>query len=188
MRTLIVAGGIVVAAIAVFFAGMRFYTKSFSPQETIRFTGDEINIAVTYSRPFRKDRDVFGELVPYNKVWRTGANEATIFTTNRDLMIGNKLLEAGAYSLFTIPRPNSWIIIFNSETGQWGIGPLSGEANRELKKDVLTVEVPAIQTPDLFEQFTISFEQMGDEIEMILMWDHTLVVVPMLIAKNRANR
>ena len=184
MRKLIVVGGIVIAVIALFYAGMRFYTKSFSPQDTATFAGDKVKISVTYSRPYKKGREVFGDLVPFDKVWRTGANESTIFTTDRDLMIGNKLLEAGSYSLFTIPRPDNWTVIFNKETGQWGIAPLSGEANRDPERDALTVDVPAIQIPDLFKQFTISFEEMGEEIEMILMWDHTLIVVPMFIAKN----
>lgn len=179
MRKLIVAGGIIVAVIIISMVGLRFYTKSFSPQDKAVFEGEQAEVVVSYSRPFKKDREIFGDLVPYDKVWRTGANEATVFTTNEDLMIGNKLLKAGSYSLFTIPRANSWTVIFNKEVGQWGIIPFSGEANRDPEQDALTIDVATIKTPDLFEQFTITFEQMGKEIEMILMWDHTLIVVPM---------
>lgn len=186
MRKIIVVGGILVAAMAVFMVGMRFYTKSFSPQDTTVYAQEEAEISVTYSRPFKKEREIFGPdgLVPYGKVWRTGANEATVFTTNTDLKIGNKLLPAGSYSLFTVPRPDTWTIIFNKETDQWGISPFSGEANRDPEKDALTLEVAAIKTRDLFEQFTISFERMGQEIEMILMWDQTLVVVPIYLTEG----
>ncbi|MBL6446281.1 DUF2911 domain-containing protein [Fulvivirga sp. 29W222] len=184
MRKLVVAGGIIVAIIIIGMVGLRFYTKSFSPLDKAIFEGENTELVVTYSRPYKKGRKIFGDLVPYDKVWRTGANEATIFTTDKDLMIGNKLLKAGSYSLFTIPRNNSWTIIFNKEVGQWGIVPFSGESNRDPEQDALTVDVATIKTPDLFEQFTIAFEQMGHEIEMILMWDHTLIVVPMYVASN----
>lgn len=184
MRKLIVAGGIIVAVIIVGMVGLRFYTKSFSPQDKAVFEGEKTQLSVSYSRPYKKEREIFGDLVPYNQVWRTGANEATTFTTSRDLMIGNKLLKAGSYSLFTIPRSNNWTVIFNNEVGQWGIVPFSGEANRDPQQDALTIDVATIKTPDLFEQFTITFEQMGQEIEMILMWDHTLIVVPMYVVSN----
>lgn len=172
------------AIVIIGMVGMRFYTKSFSPQDKAVFEGENASLTVAYSRPYKKGRQIFGDLVPYDEVWRTGANEATVFTTNKDLMIGNKLLKAGSYSLFTIPRANRWTIIFNNEVGQWGLDPFSGEVNRDPEQDALTLDVATIKTPDLFEQFTITFEQMGEEIEMILMWDHTLIVVPMFIAKN----
>ncbi|ELR70724.1 hypothetical protein C900_03497 [Fulvivirga imtechensis AK7] len=184
MRKIIVVGGIIVAVIVIGMAGMRFYTKSFSPQDTAIYQGEHVAIKVDYSRPYKKDREIFGGLVPYGEVWRTGANETTTFTTNKDLRIGNKLLKAGSYSLFTIPGPDTWTVIFNQETGQWGVSPFSGRANRDPEKDVLTMEIPSIQTKSLFEQFTISFERMGKEIEMILMWDHTLIVVPIYVAEN----
>lgn len=184
MRKLVVVTGIIIAVIVAAMIGMRFYTKSFSPQDTATFEGDQAHFSVTYSRPYKKGRKIFGGLVPYDQVWRTGANEATIFTTDKDLMISNKLLKAGSYSLFTIPHPDSWTVIFNNETGQWGIDIFSREANRDPQADALTFQATPIKTPDLFEQFTISFDQMGEEIEMILMWDHTLIVVPMFVAKD----
>lgn len=184
MKKIIVAGGIVVAIVVVILVGMRFYTKSHSPQDTAVYDWDDAHITVSYSRPYKNDRQIFGALVPYDEVWRTGANEATTFTTSEDLTIGKKLLPAGSYSIFTIPGPEKWTVIFNKETEQWGISPFTGKANRDPENDVLTVEVASIKTKDLFEQFTISFERMGQEIEMIMMWDHTLVVVPIYLASE----
>ena len=178
MRKLITIGGISIAILATAAVGMRFYTKTFSPEDVIRYEEKGLEIVVDYCRPYKNDRTVFGELVPYGEVWRTGANEATVFTTNHALTIEGKTLPAGSYSLFTVPGKDSWHVIFNSETGQWGIKPFSGKANREEANDILTIEVPAINTQDLFEQFTISLEHMSEEIHMIIMWEKTLVVVP----------
>lgn len=180
MKKLIVVIGIVVALVALGFLGLRIYTTQFSPKETARYKTDDIEISVTYSRPYKRDRPIFGKgnLVPFDTVWRTGANEATIFSTNKDLVVNGKLLKAGSYSLFTVPGEDAWDVIFNSETGQWGVD-FSGKAKRDPENDVLTTTVSSIHPKDVFEQFTITFEQMGEEIELILIWDQTLVVVPM---------
>ncbi|TRX62727.1 DUF2911 domain-containing protein [Fulvivirga sp. M361] len=178
MRKLIIIGGVTVAIIAIAAVSMRFYTKTFSPTGIAHYQQSGLDIKVDYCRPYKHDRKVFGKLVPYDEVWRTGANEATVFTTNQSLNIEGKILQPGSYSLFTIPHKDRWDVIFNSEIGQWGIKPFSGKANRAAANDVLTVEVPAITTQDLFEQFTISLEQMSEEIHMVLMWEKTLVVVP----------
>lgn len=178
MRKIIVISGIIIAIVIIGIVGLRFYTKSFSPQEVSKFEEEGNNIRVTYSRPFKKDRKIFGELVPYDKVWRTGANEATIFETASDIKLGKQILAAGSYSLFTIPGKDTWKIIFNKEIGQWGVGFLSGEANRNPELDVLTIEAQPITTQHTFEQFTINFDHVEHELDMIIMWDQTLVVVP----------
>ncbi|MCG8388596.1 MAG: DUF2911 domain-containing protein [Cytophagales bacterium] len=183
MRKLITIGGISVALLAIAAIGMRFYTKSFSPAGTAQYEKDDLQLWVDYCRPYKRDREIFGGLIAYNEVWRTGANEATTFHTNKPLMIGGKRLEPGSYSLFTVPGQDAWSVIFNSETGQWGVKLFSGEANRSAENDILSVEVRSIKTNGTFEQFTIAFEEMSDEIDMVLMWDQTLVVVPMIAVK-----
>jgi hypothetical protein len=137
-------------------------------------------VHVYYNRPYKKGRVIFGELVPFGKVWRTGANEATIFETNKDLTIGSKTLKAGKYSFFTIPGEQAWSVIFNAESGQWGVG-FNGEANRNPAKDVVVVDVPSVLQEKEFEQFTISIAKSGEEMELILMWDKTLVSVPFTV-------
>ena len=166
---------ILLGGIVLFF--MRKETKSHSPEEKISFSQDSLNVDVFYNRPYKKGRQIFGGLVPYGKVWRTGANEATIFETNKALNFKGKTLKAGKYTLWTIPGEDAWSIIFNTEYGQWGIN-YDGEANRNPAKDILSIEVPAVQQEREFEQFTISFEKTGEDAEMVLIWDKTLVAVP----------
>jgi hypothetical protein len=152
-------------------------TKSFSPEDQVVYEQSDLKLRVYYNRPFKKDRQIFGNLVSYDEVWRTGANEATTFETNKDLTIEGKKLKAGKYSLWTIPRKDNWTIIFNSEHGQWGINS-KGEANRQPERDVLTIDATAVEQDQVFEQFTIAFEESGEDIEMVLAWDKTVVSVP----------
>jgi Protein of unknown function (DUF2911) len=166
---------IILGAVVMFF--MRKQTKSFSPEDRLIFSQDDLEINVFYNRPKKKGREIFGVLVPYGKVWRTGANEATTFETNKDLTFEGKKLKAGKYSLWTIPGEEFWTIIFNVEYGQWGIS-YDGEANRKPERDALTVEVRPVWQDRTFEEFTISFEKTGEEAEMVLIWDKTLVAVP----------
>lgn len=154
--------------------GLRIYTKSHSPTETVSYKDI---ISVTYSRPEKKGREIFGSLVPYDSVWRTGANEATIFKTTQNLKIFNRELPAGSYSLFTIPGKEEWHIILNSETGQWGID-INQRANRRPANDVLNVVVPASKSSKTIEQFTILFEEVHEDLEMVMMWNKTVVSVP----------
>lgn len=176
-RFLLILGLILVIILGVLTYLRVFYTKSFSPEDEVVLTADDLTVRVFYNRPYKKGRVIFGGLVPYDKVWRTGANEATTLETNQDLSFGGKVLKAGKYSVFTTPGEQTWKIIFNSETGQWGVD-FNGEANRDPARDVLTVDVPSVLQEKEFEQFTISLEGTGGEMELILMWDKTLVSVP----------
>jgi hypothetical protein len=156
---------------------MKKQTKSFSPEENVVFNQGPLAIKVFYNRPSKKEREIFGKLVPFGKVWRTGANEATTFETNQDLTFEGKVLKKGKYSLWTIPGEEMWSIIFNSEFGQWGVSS-DGEPNRDPERDVLAIDVRSVQQDRVFEQFTITFEKVGEDAEMVLIWDKTLVAVP----------
>jgi hypothetical protein len=151
--------------------------KSFSPEEEVFYNDEDLKVKVFYNRPFKKGRTIFGELVPYGKVWRTGANEATVFETNKTLEIEGKNLNPGKYTVWSIPDSVTWTVIFNSQTGQWGVNH-KGEPNRDPNLDVLSVPVHAIKHSKTFEQFTIAFEKMGEEAEMVLLWDNTAVAIP----------
>ncbi len=151
--------------------------KSLSPEDSETFTKGDLTVKVLYNRPYKKGRKIYGGLVPYDKVWRTGANEATTFETNKALSIEGQNLKPGKYSLWTIPGKEIWTVIFNSEYGQWGINS-KAEANRDPARDVLTVVVRPLEQDQVFEQFTISFEETGEDAEMVLIWDKTLVAVP----------
>ncbi|WP_394993821.1 DUF2911 domain-containing protein [Emticicia sp.] len=162
---------IVVAVLAVAFFALRTYTKSKSPAETAKFDQNGLSVQVDYCRPYKKGREIFGKLEPYGKVWRTGANEATIFDVKQDVKIGDKALKAGKYSLWTIPNVDKWTIVLNSETGQWG-------TMYDEKKDVLRVDVPAGKTAEIVEQLTIDFATAEGGSDMSIRWDNTEVKVP----------
>ena len=181
MKKFLIITGVAVGIIVLLGAVVRFFVekqkKSFSPEEGISYTQNNVTISVEYNRPYKKGRVIFGGLVPYEKVWRTGANEATIFETSKNILIEGKPLRKGKYTLWTIPGEETWTIIFNSEIGQWGINS-DGEANRDPTRDVLEVMVHTVNQEREFEQFTISFEKTGEEAEMVLIWDKTLIAVP----------
>jgi hypothetical protein len=137
-----------------------------SPHETV--TGKHIK--VTYGRPYKKGRDIFGGLEPYGKVWRAGADEATEITFDKDCVFGNKRVKAGTYTLFAIPDKNEWTIILNGKLGQWG----AFEYDKYKKQDVLHTRVPVTNLSNVTEQFTIYAKDDGLQME----WDKTRVFVP----------
>lgn len=181
-KILLVSGLLIVIVIA----GALFYrynkTKSYSPESTTNYESGGVKIEVFYNRPYKKGRDIFGGLVPFGKTWRTGANEATMFETSKDLLVGGKNLKKGKYSLWTVPTEQSWQVVFNSNIPGWGIDVMNnGEAARDPQYDVIIVEVPVMKIEKKFEQFTISITGADDMLEMILAWDKTLVSVPISV-------
>lgn len=162
---------------------LRYTTKAHSPEDTVTYHQDDLKLEVYYNRPYRKKRKIFGELVPYNEVWRTGANEATTFKTNQDILVDGSLLKAGKYTIWTIPMEDSWKVIFNTKMYPWGIN-LDKEAYRNPKFDALVLERPVRDLSTRVEQFTILFEESGDFVNLVLAWDKTSVSVP--IKKEKA--
>lgn len=130
-------------------------------------------IKIVYGQPYKGGREIFGELVPYGQVWRTGANEATEITATKDILFSGERLEAGTYSLFSIPGEESWTIILNNELGLWGA------FEYDSTKDVMRVEADAHRTEQSDEAFTIQFEEVnGDSTDMVIKWVQTEVEVP----------
>lgn len=158
---------VLVAALAAFFA----YTSTLSPEEKLSFNNNGLEVNVTYCQPAKKGREIFGTLVPYGQVWRTGANAATIVSFNKDVTLAGKNAPAGEYTLWTIPNENNWTIILNKETGQWG-------TNYNESEDLLRVDVPAEETTSEVEKFTIKLVNADGGIDMNLNWDNTKVTVP----------
>ena len=128
-------------------------------------------IKVIYSRPQKKDREIFGKLVPYDKVWRTGADEATEIKFFQDVKLNNKTIKAGTYSLFTIPGKEEWTIILNSDLDSWGA------YSYDKSKDITRIKVPA-STGDSLEAFSIAFKKVKDGYHMVMGWDTARVEVP----------
>lgn len=130
-------------------------------------------VKITYCQPHKRGREVFGKLVPYGEVWRTGANEATEITLTRDIFINGTLLAAGTYSIFTIPGAEKWTIIINKDVGLWGA------YNYNIKQDVLRFDIPVIQLGnEAFEAFTIQFDQRNNVADLLLLWDKTKISIP----------
>lgn len=145
-----------------------------SPVQLARTTLDNgTYVKVHYSAPQKRGRDVFGALVPYGELWRTAANEATEITLTDDLRVGEETLEAGTYSLFTIPGEQTWTVIFNRGLGQNGTG------GYEADQDAVRLDVPATTLDQTYEAFTIAFEEADGGADLVLMWDRTRVAVPL---------
>ncbi|PRX42445.1 DUF2911 domain-containing protein [Salegentibacter salegens] len=177
VKTFLKMGGIILVLATVILLVLRYNTKAHSPEDMVSYTEEDLKIEVFYNRPYKKNRVIFGNLVPYNEVWRTGANEATTFETNKDIMVDGSLLTAGKYTLWTIPMENSWKVIFNDKMYPWGIN-LEEEAYRDPAFDALVLEVPTKDLKRTMEQFTIAFNQKNEFILLNLAWDETLVSVP----------
>ena len=134
-------------------------------------------ITITYNRPSMRGRKVMGgDLVPYGKVWRTGANAATTLTTPVDLTVGGTAVPAGKYTLYSLPEENSWQLIINKQTGQWGTEYDKGQ-------DLARVNMKTSHIPNPVEQFLISWNKKSEsEADLILEWEHTRVSVPVKVS------
>ena len=145
-----------------------------SPMNMARtWLGDSTYVKVHYSAPRKRDREVFGALVPYGELWRTAANEAAEVTFSQDVRFGDQNVPAGTYSLFTIPGEQTWTVILNRALG------LNGTAGYNQADDVARVTVPATATRATYEPFTIRFadgDAGGKQLQLV--WDQTVVSVP----------
>ena len=141
-----------------------------SPTATITQKVGVSNISVEYSRPGAKEREIFGELVGYGKMWRTGANKATKITFNENCVFGGAKIKEGSYSLFTIPGDKEWTVVLNKNTELWGVGEY------DEKNQVCSIVVKAIKTKDFTESFTIDFGTFQSfSAIMSLKWANTKI-------------
>ncbi len=124
-------------------------------------------LTVDYSSPRMRGRKIFGDLVPFGQVWRAGANEATTFVTDADVVVGGKDVPAGSYTLFTIPTEDKWTLIISKKTGEWGI-PYPGESSDFARVDM---KVSKLSAP--VENFTISFESTAAGCTLHMDWETT---------------
>lgn len=147
-------------------------SKRPSPPATVNGKIGGATITIDYSSPSVKGRKIWGGLLPYGKVWRAGANEATIFQTDKDIKVEGKALPAGKYSFFTTPGEMEWEIIFNSETGQWG-DKEGGDANLDPAKNVLTVKVKPVKSASMNERLVYVITGKG----FVLRWENLEVPV-----------
>ena len=176
-----VIGLLVIALVAVSIYSYNndgLFSKRLSPKKTVRFEVEDLELEVFYNRPSKRDRDIFGALVPYNQVWRTGANEATTFETNKALKVGLDSLPKGKYTLWTIPNDTSWNVMFNSKQYSWGVD-MEMKPMREPEFDIISITVPVQKINTTVEQFTIGFDNSTDNLSLTMAWDNTKIVVPL---------
>ncbi len=147
-------------------------TPAPSPTQTIKQDFGISSIELIYSRPGMKGRKIFGDLVPWNKVWRTGANSATRIKFNDDVTFGGQSLKAGEYAIYTVPNENEWEIIINKGSANWG-------TDYKQPDDIFRVKAKSAKLDETVQTFTMQFANVKPtSTELQIMWDKTLVSIP----------
>lgn len=169
----------VVGAAVILFAVVIIYqistTKQHSPAATAELSTDNYQVKIDYCRPYKKGREIFGELLPYDTYWRTGANEPTIITLSNDFGFGSNIIPAGSYRLYTIPRAEEWDVVLNAEIEKWGFW------EPDYALDIAKVTVPVQKAESCAEQFLIELSPSQEGVDLAMVWDFTKVVVPIKI-------
>ena len=156
-------------------------TPQSSPKATVNQTVGLTEVAIDYSRPSMKGRTIFGDLVPFGKLWRTGANANSTVTFSDDVMIDGKTLPKGTYALYTIPKADNWDIIFYSDTNNWGNPENFDEAKVALK----TTAKPQLLNNKL-ETFTIAMNHLDNNFgHLEISWEKTLVAVKVEVPTDK---
>ncbi len=172
-RRALVASALV-AVLAVPAAGLvAAQQKRASPHETVSATIDGAAVSITYGRPLMKGRKIFGGLVPYGQVWRTGADEATVLTTDKALMIGPIHVNPGKISLYSVVDEKTWKLVLNKQTGQWGTEYAQAQDLARVDAKIEKLSAPV-------EQFTIAIEKnpAGKGGVIVMQWETTKATVP----------
>lgn len=143
-----------------------------------KMTGEPI-LRLIYSRPQKKGREIFGSHLPFGKLWRAGANEATELMVFNEVTINDKSLSPGRYTLYIIPESDSWTVIINSATDIWGEGP----SKYDESKDVLRAVIPIEKLEDEVEALAMFFQKNDTGANLVIAWDKTKAVLPIVIRK-----
>lgn len=146
--------------------------KILSPRDSVVFAVDTNIVAISYSRPSMRGRVIMGDLVPWDRVWRTGANQATHLRTTFDMVLGGMPVPRGTYTVWSIPGRKGWTMILNKQTGQWG-------TQYDERQDLARFPVAMRRTPAPVDTFTITIERgKGVSGTIVMRWEHTRVAVP----------
>lgn len=153
-----------------------------SPLQKIEQKVGLTDVSVQYSRPSMRGRTIFGDLVPYGKLWRTGANQNTIITFSTDVMVGESTLKAGSYAIFSKPNKDNWEVIFYSDTNNWGTPQKWDDS-----KVAATVNAKVYDIPMGIETFTVSFDDLTNDSAVLgIMWEKTYVAVKFDVPTDKA--
>jgi hypothetical protein len=148
--------------------------KLASPRDSTKATIAGATIAIDYGRPSKRGREIFGGLVPFDRVWRTGANEATTLVTDKPLMFGSLMVPAGKYTLWTVPGKAGWKLVINKQTGQWG-------TNYDQAQDLGRVDMKVETLASPVEQMVIKLQPAAGGGVLRIEWDKTAAVVPFMV-------
>jgi Protein of unknown function (DUF2911) len=172
---------LVTAAVALTFANaQQLTTPQPSPTQMVKQNFGVGTVELNYSRPAKKDRKIMGDLVPFGKVWRTGANAATTLTFSEDVTIGGKEIKAGKYGMLTIPDATKWTIIISKDVN------VSQPADYKPENDVVRVMADVVTTPFTVENFTINFADItGSSCNIEMMWENTYLQFPVTTGTDK---
>ena len=176
LKKILIGLAVLIVILFVAFQVLKSKTKSSSPEVKQTYSVGASKINLFYCSPSKKGREIFGGIIKYGEVWRTGANEPTTFETDKNLVVDGKKLPAGKYSVWTIPQQDSWTVIFNKEIPIWGDN-MDGKAARNDKTDVLQVVIPV-------EKLTTSQEKLSIDANnnaLTIIWDMTKITVPIVV-------
>ncbi|PTX42063.1 Protein of unknown function (DUF2911) [Christiangramia gaetbulicola] len=153
---------------------LKFSKMDASPMDLAMYKdqNDKAVARVIYSRPQKRNREIFGKLIPYGEVWRTGANEATEITFYEDMKIADAVVKAGTYTLYTIPDEKEWTVILNNKTNTWGAYEYSS------KEDKVRINVPVRQAPNTIESLSMAFQESNNGADLLIGWDDSYIKVP----------
>jgi hypothetical protein len=179
MKKMFAVGGVLSLMLATAFVIAAQQDKSKRPSPPAEASwdlGGGKSVTIAYSSPRTKGRKIYGELVPFGQVWRTGANESTALVTPVDLTIGGTTVPAGSYTIFTVPNKDKWALVISKKTGEWGTD-YPGQSN-----DLARVDMKVSALPSPLENFTISFEKSGMGANLNIDWETTRASV--MVAKK----
>ena len=176
-KKILIGVGIFIFIVIVGMIYMNYRNRTLSPPGNTEFNQDGLSISVTYSRPSKKERLIFGEegqevLLPYGKYWRLGANESTEISFGRDVTFNGEPVSAGTYRMYAVPYAGEFEVTLNTELNTWGY------MEPDYSMDVLKTKIPVERTMDIVEQFTIRIEQNNAGALVICEWDDTKIKIP----------
>lgn len=176
LKKILIGLAVLVVILVVGYQILSVQTKKASPEVKQTYSVGAAKVDVFYCSPSKKGREIFGGLLKFGDVWRTGANEPTTFETDKNIKIGNESLPAGKYSIWTIPQKDTWTVIFNKEVPDWGVS-WGGVASRNEKEDVVKVGVPVEKLTAPQEKLSID----ANNNALTISWDMTKVSVPIVV-------
>jgi Protein of unknown function (DUF2911) len=176
LKKILIGLAVLAVLLLIGFQILSYQTKKASPEVKQSYSVGAAKVDLFYCSPSKKGRDIFGGLIKYGEVWRTGANEPTTFETDKNIKVGDKSIAAGKYSIWTIPQKDSWTVIFNKEVPDWGVS-WGGVAARNAKEDAAQVVVPVEKLAAPQEKLSIDAQNNTLNIS----WDMTKVSVPITV-------